>query len=156
LVDVEIARVLHILALVQWIGGVAFVTGVALPAVSRLAEPARRLFMFEELERRFSKQAKVTVALAGLTGLYMTYRLNAWDRFTDLAFWWMHSMFLVWLIFMLILFVAEPLFLQGWLHRRADRDPEGTFRFVQGAHWILLGWSLITIAGAIFGARGVI
>jgi uncharacterized membrane protein len=154
--DVEIARVLHILAIVHWIGGVAFVTSVALPAVRRFSEPARRFSVFEELERRFSKQAKITVTVAGLTGLYMSYRMGAWDRFTDPRFWWMHSMFLVWLTFTVLLFMAEPLFLQTWLRRRSDRDPDGTFVLIQRSHWILLGWSLITIAAAVLGANGLI
>jgi uncharacterized membrane protein len=129
LVDVEIGRVLHILAIVHWIGGVGFVTSVALPTISRLSEPARGLSMFEELEHRFSKQAKITVTLAGLTGLYMTYRLNAWDRFTDLAFWWMHFMFVVWLVVMLILFIAEPLFLQDGFIAAQTATPRRPWRW---------------------------
>lgn len=44
----------------------------------------------------------------------MTHRLAAWDRFTDPAFWWMYTMVLVWAIFTIVSFIAEPLFLHRW------------------------------------------
>jgi uncharacterized membrane protein len=109
--DLAVARAIHVLSVVHWIGGVAMVTAVILPAVARLAEPGRRLALFDAIEKRFSMQAKVSVPLAGISGFYMTERLGAWDRFADPAFWWMHAMVLVWTLFMVALFVAEPLFL---------------------------------------------
>jgi uncharacterized membrane protein len=153
--DFAIARLLHILAVIHWIGGVSLVTAVILPAVARFSEPSRRVAVFEEIENRFSFQAKISVTLAGLSGLYMTYRLDAWDRFADMQFWWMHAMAVVWAIFTFILFVAEPLFLHDWFRRRATADPERTFALLQRAHWVLLTLSVATIAGAVLGARNV-
>jgi len=131
------------------------VTCVVLPAVTRLAEPARRIAVFEEIEGRFSLQAKFSVTLAGLAGAYMVHRLDAWDRFLDARLWWMHAMVLIWAIFTFVLFVAEPLFLHRWFHRRAAVDPEGTFARLRTAHWVLLTLSLVTVAGAVLGAHGV-
>ena len=79
--DVTLARALHVLGVVLWIGGVAFVTTVLLPAVRDLQSPAERVAFFETAERRFGNQARVTTALTGLSGLYMVVRLNVWDRF---------------------------------------------------------------------------
>lgn len=56
--DLAIARAIHVLAVVHWIGGVALVTTVVLPAVARLSESSRRIGTFEEIEGRFSLQAK--------------------------------------------------------------------------------------------------
>lgn len=152
--DLTLARLLHILAVVHWIGGVFFVTSVVLPAVRRLTQAEKRAATFEEIEGRFAPQAKVSVTLAGLTGFYMTWKLDAWHRFAETAYWWMHAMVAVWAIFTIILFVAEPLFLHDWFRIRAARDPDGTFRFVQRAHAVLLTASLLTIAGATAGAHG--
>ncbi len=154
--DLALARALHVLAVVHWIGGVALVTAVILPAVARLADPAHRNETFEEIEGRFSVQAKISVTLAGLSGFYMTHRLDAWDRFADPQFWWMHAMVLVWGIFTFVLFVAEPLFLHAWFRRRAARDPDGTFALILRAHWILLTLSAVTIAGAVLGSHGAL
>jgi len=45
--DVTIARGVHVLSVVLWIGGVAFVTTVLLPAVRGFKAPAERVAFFE-------------------------------------------------------------------------------------------------------------
>ncbi len=153
--DVTIARIIHILAIVFWIGGVAMVTTVLLPAVRRFKSPAERLQFFDMVERRFANQSRISTLLAGVSGLYMVWKLDAWDRFVEASFWWMDAMVLVWLIFTLMLFVAEPLFLHRWLEARAKAAPEATFRLVARLHWALLTLSLLTVIGAAAGAHGL-
>ena len=154
--DVTIARALHVLAVVHWIGGVAMVTLVILPALARFAAPERRLDLFEAIEGRFGGQARWSVTLAGLSGFWMTWRLDAWDRFATPGYWWMHAMVAVWALFTLILFVAEPLFLHAWFRRRAERDPDGTAALVLRAHRVLLTVAAATILGAVLGAHGLL
>lgn len=148
------ARVLHVLAVVLWIGGVAMVTTVLLPAVRRLRRPEERVEFFERIESRFAVQARITTLIAGLSGFYLVHALGAWSRFGAAEFWWMHAMVAVWALFTLMLFVLEPLWLHRWFLARARRDPEGTFRLVQRLHWVLLTASLVTIAGAVAGSHG--
>ena len=154
--DATLARALHVLAVVLWIGGVVFVTTVLLPAVRDLHAPAKRVVFFETAERRFGRQARVTTMLAGLSGFYMVVRLGLWDRFLSAEYWWVHAMVAVWLLFTLMLFVAEPLFLHRWLRARANSRPESTFRLVERLHWILLVLSLITLIGAVLGSHGML
>ena len=157
IVDViTIARALHVAAIVHWIGGVAMVTLVILPAIRRNAPPEQRLPLFEAIEGRFAGQARISTLIAGLSGLYMTHQMNAWDRFLEPGFWWMHAMVAVWLIFTLMLFVAEPLFLHRWFHERAAAEPERTFWLVQRLHWVLLSLSAVTVAAAVLGAHGML
>ncbi len=152
--DYYLARVLHVVGVVLWIGGVAFVTAVLLPAVKRMREPAERVEFFERMEAGFARQARVTTLLTGLSGFYLAHRLGAWGRFADGHFWWMHAMVLVWGVFTLMLFVLEPLWLHRWFQARAQRDPEGTFAIIARMHWVLLTVSVITIAGAVAGSHG--
>ncbi len=154
--DVTIARALHVLAIVLWIGGVGFVTTVLLPAVRRSANPQERLPLFHRVERLFAWQARGTTLLAGASGFYMADRLDLWDRFRSSAYWWMHAMVLVWLVFTLMLFVLEPLVLDRWLKKRALAKPDATFRLIQRLHWTLLAASLITVLGAVLGSHGVL
>jgi len=149
-----IARVLHILGVVLWIGGVAFVTMVLLPAVKRVREPAGRVEFFESVEAGFARIARVTTLLTGLSGFYLVHGLGAWGRFADGHYWWMHAMVLVWGVFTLMLFVLEPLWLHRWFRARALRDPERTFTIIGRMHWVLLALSLATIAGAAAGSHG--
>lgn len=154
--DLTIARALHILALVHWIGGVSLVTLVILPGIMRAIPEADRMKTFEAIEGRFSFQAKISTLLAGVTGFYMTHRLDAWERFADPHFFWMHAMVALWAIFTFVLFVAEPLFLHRWFHQQATRDPAGTFAKVLRLHQVLTTLSVITIFVSMLGAHGAI
>ena len=96
------------------------------------------------------------MALTGLSGLYMVVRLDLWDRFLSVEYWWMHAMVAVWLLFTLMLFITEPPFLDRWLLARAKARPEATFKLIARLHWILLALSLITLIGAVLGTHAVL
>lgn len=150
--DFILARAVHVLAVLLWIGGVAFVTTVLLPAVRRSAPPEQRLAEFHRVEARFAPQARLWVLAAGLSGGWMTWRADLWDRFADPHFWWMHAMVAVWLAFAAMLFVIEPLH----LHRRmaASPDPARDFARLERLHRVALALSLLTVAGAVAGSHG--
>ncbi|MCP5391430.1 MAG: hypothetical protein H6920_07395 [Sphingomonadaceae bacterium] len=152
--DFTFARVLHVVSIVGWIGGVWFVTFVVMPAIARAEAPADRLHAFHKIEQGFSVQAKVWVLLAGASGFWMTWRGDMWWRFAESAYWWMSAMFFLWLVFFLMLFVAEPLF----LHRRManSKTPERDFHLMVQAHRILSVIALATTTGAMAGAHGLI
>ncbi|MEO8811820.1 MAG: hypothetical protein ABI376_02765 [Caulobacteraceae bacterium] len=151
---VAAARALHIIAVVIWIGGVSMVTTVALPAVRRGDLGRDRLRAFHAIENRFVWQARAAVILVGLTGLYMTWRLDLWQRFRSAGFWWMHAMVCVWLLFAVVLFIAEPFILHRHFQRWATEKPEATFAWLHRVHWVLLVLSVVTILGAVAGSRG--
>jgi uncharacterized membrane protein len=154
--ELAIARALHVLAIVLWIGGVGFVTTVLLPAVRRVKTPAERIAFFDAIERKFAWQARATTLLAGLTGFYMTERLDLWSRFSVPAYWWMHAMVAVWALFTIMLFIAEPLVLHRLFHERANADPEATFLLIERIHRVLLFAGLITVLGAVAGSHGLV
>jgi uncharacterized membrane protein len=151
--DIELARALHVLFVVHWIGGVGFVTLVALPLARAAADARSGWALFEAIESRFAAQVRWSIPLAGATGLWMTFRLDLWPRFADLGFWWMDAMVFVWALFMVVVFVVEPL-----VHRRlagqAAQDPAGLLRRLFRAHCVLLAAAAVTIIGAVAGAHG--
>ncbi len=150
----SLARVIHVVSVVLWIGGVAMVTTVIIPAVKRMNSPRERMETFEKIEGRFSLQAKITTILTALTGFFMLFYMDAWERFQYIQFWWLHAMVLLWFIFTIILFILEPLVLHKLFMKYAMKNPEKTFNFLHRAHWILLILSLITIIGAVAGSHG--
>ena len=154
--DVTIARALHVLGVIHWIGGLAMVTLVILPPAARLPESADRLALFEVVERRFGAQARWSVTLVGLTGFWMTWRLDAWWRFIEPGYWWMDAMLALWALFTVLLFVAEPLVLHAKFEERAKRDPDGTLALGLRAHRVLLALAGVTVAGAVLGAHGLL
>jgi uncharacterized membrane protein len=145
--DVTIARALHVVSVVLWIGGVAFVTTVLLPTVRRLKARQEQMQLFNQIEQRFAWQARVSTAIVGLTGFYMLYRFDMWDRFRHAAYWWIDAMVAVWLLFTAMLFVVEPFALHRWLLAQSKLKPEATFKAVEWLHRILLFISLVTVLG---------
>lgn len=154
--QLALTRALHVAAVVLWIGGVAFVTAVLLPAIRRTAEPGERIALFERIERRFAWQARVTTLVAGATGFLLLHELDGWQRYRLISFWWIHAMTLVWVLFTVMLFVLEPLVLDRWFRSRAAKHPEATFAWIERMHWILLTLSLVTVLGAVAGSHGFI
>lgn len=147
-----LARVLHVIAVVFWIGGVVFVTTVLIPAIRKWQAPEERLKTFELLETKFSFQAKFTTLLTGISGFYMLHVMHGWLTMG----WWIHLMIFVWFIFTVVLFVLEPLFLHKWFHRKVKENPEKPFFILQVMHIILMLISSLAIMGGVAGAHGLL
>ena len=154
--DAALARAIHVVSVVAWIGGVSFVTSVLMPAIRRAHQPDDRLAAFLRYENAFSWQARISVAAAGLSGLYLLWRFDLWARFQFARFWWMHAMAGLWLVFAALLFAIEPLV----LHRRMAAAV-GTIRSapmfarMEKMHRLLLALSLLTVFAATGGAHGL-
>ncbi len=149
--DIILARAIHYLSVVIWIGGVYFVTFILLPVLKRADDAVGR---FEAVEIQFTKHAKIVVTLAGLSGFYMLYRLHGWEWYGLIDYWWVHAMTILWLIFTFVLFVAEPLFLHSWFIRKAQASPEQALALATRFHQVMTLLSLFVIAAAIFGVHG--
>ncbi|WP_370424757.1 hypothetical protein [Tenacibaculum dicentrarchi] len=149
-----LARVIHVICVILWIGGVSMVATVIIPAVKGMKSKEDQIKTFEQIEGRFAIQAKITTVLTGLSGFYMLYVLDGWDRYFDYQYWWIHAMTLVWILFTLVLYVLEPFILHKLFKKYAEEKPSKTFSFIHKVHWFLLILSLITTAGAVAGSHG--
>jgi uncharacterized membrane protein len=152
MIDLAIARVLHVLAVVAWIGGVAMATLVVLPAARAARDPS----LFLRVEERFAAQTRWTLAIAGLSGLYLVERLGLWPRFGEARFWWMHAMVVLWLAYALALFVLEPWLLRRRFAERLRREPDVALARMERHHRLVLVLSLATVAGAVAGSHGLL
>jgi hypothetical protein len=110
--------------------------------------------LFELAERRFSAQVRISIPVAGVAGLWMTWRMDLWSRFLDPHFWWMGAMLAVWTLFAIVVFVVEPLF-EERLERAAHANPQAALDRLATLHAVLLGLAAVTIAGAVAGAHGL-
>ncbi|MGH8013838.1 MAG: hypothetical protein ACREQ4_15215 [Candidatus Binataceae bacterium] len=149
-----VARVLHVLAIVVWIGGIAAITTIMFPAMRHADSAERKIALFQQVERRFRPQARVAWLVVGLSGVYMLYALDAWARFTQGRYWWMHAMVALWVIFGLMLFVMEPLVVGPRMERTLATDPAAALARIEALHWVLLVLSLLVIAVVIAGVYG--
>jgi uncharacterized membrane protein len=149
-----LVRALHVIGVVLWIGGVAMVTTVLLPATRRLKSTEKQAAFFEKIESHFAWQARFTTLLTGLTGFHLLAAMHAWERYGMAQYWWLHAMTAIWVIFTVMLYVLEPLVLHKWFRQKAMQNPEKTFNIIQRMHWVLLTLSLLTVFGAVAGSHG--
>ena len=149
-----LARAIHVLSVVIWMGGVTFVTIVLIPTLRKSSFKQDQLSIFNSIENQFASIARWMVLLAGLSGLYMTYKLDAWSRFAEYNYFWMHAMVFVWLLFFLALFVIEPFLLRDHGRMVKSGNSIGSLKKTQIVHSIILVLSLITIAVSVMGAHG--
>lgn len=149
--DFALAHAVHVLAIILWIGGVGFVTLVLIPSIAE-TPPAERMVSFHRLEGRFAPLARILVLAAGVSGFWMVWRTDMWNRFAEPQFWWMHAMVAVWAAFAIMLFILEPLV----LHRRMAHSPspEADFAKLRRMHQLLLAFSLVAAGGAAAGSHG--
>jgi uncharacterized membrane protein len=149
-----VARAIHVVAVVVWIGGVWLVTTVLLPGMKK--KPQQEWIReFDAIEQRFAPQARIAVLLVLLSGLYMLYQYDLFDRFADGHYWWMHLMVCVWLIFAALLFVIEPLIIRRTVHKRATAAPQAPLTRMLWMHRVMLALSLLAIFTAIGGSHGL-
>jgi len=127
---------------------------IPLPTIRRFAHEKQQLSIFHVIENRFAFIARFSVVLAGLSGLYMVYALNAWDRFTQIQYFWMYAMVLLWLMFAFALFIIEPFLFKN--HGRIVKGHGSIMNLRKTAivHWIIFILSLATIFVSVLGAHG--
>lgn len=152
--DLALARALHVLGAVVWIGGVAMATFVILPAVRQGTLGQDRLAIFSAIEHRFVWIARAMVVLVGVSGFYMTERYDLWWRFSDPGQWWMHAMIGIWGVFVALLFFGEPFVLSRYFPGWAARYPDRAFAVLHWVHVALATLALITVFAATAGVHG--
>lgn len=151
-----LARALHVVGVVLWIGGVAFVTTTLIPSLRKMADTDKRLVLFEQLEGKFAFQARIVTLITGLTGFYMLDYMQAWERYQQIQFWWIHLMTIIWLVFTVVLFVLEPLILHRHFKMMATENSDRAFALLHRMHKVLLALSLITVFGTVAGVHGLL
>jgi uncharacterized membrane protein len=151
---VALARAIHVLALVHWIGGVAAVTTIVLPRARGLLNAKDAVAAFEAFERPFAQQVRISILLVGLSGVYMLSKLDAWDRFKYASFWWMHLMVAVWVLFALMVYVLEPIVIDRLFHNYALRQKDRAFALATRLHAVALLVSALAIVATVLGSHG--
>lgn len=141
-----IALTIHILSVVIWIGGVAFVTLVTFPMILRMEKSLEMVMVFQGVEHRFGKIAKVMVILAGLSGLYLIY-----EKGLSPGVW---IMIVLWVVYASLLFGLEKMIFKK-LFSKPDKqaDMKTVFNMLQVFHWVVLALSLFAITAGVYTAH---
>jgi uncharacterized membrane protein len=153
--DLALARAIHVLALVHWIGGVAAVTTIVLPGARRCPTAQEALAAFETFERRFAAQVRISILLVGLSGAYMLTKFG-WTLLQYASFWWLHLMIAVWTVFAIMVYGLEPLIIHRLFHEFVLRDKDRALALAIRLHAAALVVSAFAIGAGIMGAHGAL
>ncbi len=139
-----IALIIHVLSVVIWIGGVTFVTMVTFPMIQRTDNSLEQVLMFQGVEHRFGKIAKVMVILAGLTGFYLISEKGLSPG--------VYIMLFVWTFYASLLFGLEKIIFKKLFSAPSGQQPDTKkiFSLLQGFHWFVLALSFLAIAAGIW------
>ena len=152
--DLSLARAIHVLALVHWIGGVAVVTTIVLPRARALLDAKEAVAAFEIFEQRFASQVRVSILLVGLSGAYMLMKYGAWHRIQDASFWWLHLMIAVWVLVAVIVYVLEPFLLHRLFREFALRNKDRALTVATRLHAVALIIAAFAFGAGVVGAHG--
>ncbi len=149
-----IMHIIHLLAVIIWIGGLAFVTIIIFPVIFKTPDPLQKVLTFQRIEHRFAKIARYFVVLVGLSGFGMLFITGWYLALFTIPGLPLTFMTLVWVFWMIMLFGVEPLIIKKMLERMAKEGNEMTidsvFKRVNRMHWVLLFVSLLaSTAGAV-------
>lgn len=154
----SIMHVIHLLTVIIWIGGLAFVTTMVLPMAIKDPDPLGKVLTFSRVERRFAPSARWYNLITGASGLVMMlqtgwYRLLFTKEGLPLTF-----MVLVWVFWFVMLFGLEPIIIKKMLERMKaggeKMEIETVFARMNRLHWIMLLVSLTAAAAGAVTAHG--
>jgi hypothetical protein len=102
--------------------------------------------VFQGVEHRFAKIAKLMVILAGLSGLYL---LN--EKGFSAGVW---IMIVLWVVYASLLFGLEKMIFKKLFSRPGEQaDMKKVFNMLQAFHWVVLGLSLFAVATGIWAGH---
>jgi uncharacterized membrane protein len=142
----------HLLSVVIWIGGVAFVTGIVFPTLAGLEDSMAKVSFFMGFERRFQFLARICVIIAGASGVLLFWQRGAFATLSRAEAFLIGYKFFVWIVFAILLFGAEKRLMGTLVSGRTA--PETAFRRLAIFHWVVLILSLIAIVAGIKLVRG--
>lgn len=144
---------IHVAVIVLWIGGVAFVTAIIFPIITRTGDSFEQVLLFQRVEHRFARHAKIYVALTGVTGFWLLYSMGMFRLLFTRAGLGVTAMLCAWLFYLLVLLFEKRIFKKVF-GRPAQFDAPKVFKFLGAFHWVVLGVSMLAVLAGVWQGHG--
>ena len=144
---------IHVVGVVIWIGGVAFVTMVIFPMILRMEGSLEKMIFFQGTEHRFAKIAKISVGVVGATGGWLLALTGEWRILFTFAGIGPTLMVIIWTMYVLVLLFEARLF-KLIFRGEAQQDTSKVFARLAGFHWVVLGLSLLAVGAGVWAGHG--
>jgi len=149
----QLLIVIHVMGVVIWIGGVAFVTMTVFPMILRMESSFEKMIFFQGVEHRFARIAKACVVAVGITGFLLLNMMGGWNDLFSRAGIGPTVMLVVWTIYLLILLFEGRLF-KLIFKGDAQKDTSKIFARLAAFHWVVLGLSLLAVGIGVWAGHG--
>jgi uncharacterized membrane protein len=144
-----ILLVIHVICVIIWIGGVAFVTTVIFPMVYRTAGSLEKALLFQGVEHRFAGMVKWLIAAVGVTGFWMLSAKYGFSILLQPRGFGVLIMLFAWTLYATVLLFERKIF--GKLFADPEKiDMNKALRMVNAMHWFLLIISFSAVAGGVW------
>lgn len=150
---VSVLTAVHVLGVVIWIGGVAFVTMIVFPMIARMEDSFEKVLFFQGMEHRFARIAKNSVAVVGITGCWLLYITGEWRILFSMAGIGPTLMIVVWTSYLFVLLFEGKIF-RMIFGGKTQQDAVKVFSLLSRFHWVILGLSLLAVGVGVWAGHG--
>jgi len=149
----KLSAALHVIGVVIWIGGVAFVTMILLPMVHGMTDPMEKALLFQGVEHRFSRIVKAVIIVVGITGLYNLFQKRLYVIMPTWQGFWLDLMIGVYIFYSLLIFGLEKALFKRIFKDVKNMNADQVFFRMSVFHWVVLALSLLAVGGGVIGVR---
>jgi uncharacterized membrane protein len=150
---IALITAIHVLGVVVWIGGVAFVTAVIFPTIICMEDSLEKALMFQKIESRFARHAWAYIIIVGGTGFLLLYLTGRGGDLFKLSGLDVTSMLVIWSLFLLILSFEKKIF--GFVFGGStNKEPKKIFLALGAVHWVILILTLAVVFLGVFQGHG--
>lgn len=144
-----ILLIIHVICIIIWIGGVAFVTAVIFPLMYKTEGSLEKALLFQRVEHRFAGMVRWLIALVGVTGLWILSAKYGFAILLQRRGLGIVIMIAVWALYTTVLLSERRIF------GRTFADPEKidmdrALRMINAMHWVLLTISFSAVAAGVW------
>ncbi len=144
-----ILLIIHVICVIIWIGGVAFVTTVIFPMVYRTEGSLEKALLFQGVEHRFAGMVKWLIAVVGVTGFWLLlvkYGLGILLQTRGIG---IVIMLFAWALYTTVLLSERKIF--GRIFADPEKiDMNKALKMINVMHWFLLVISFSAVAGGVW------
>ena len=145
--------IIHVIAVIIWIGGVTFVTTVIFPMMYMTEGSLEKALLFQRVEHRFAGMVKWLIVIVGVTGIWLLYAKYGFAILAERKGFGIVIMLFAWALYTTVLLSERKIF------ARIFADPEKidmnkALRTINIMHWLLLVVSYAAVAGGVWFGHG--
>jgi uncharacterized membrane protein len=144
-----ILLIIHVICVIIWIGGVAFVTTVIFPMMYKTEGSLEKALLFQRVEHRFAGMVRWLIAVVGMTGFWILSAKYGFAVLLQRRGLGIVIMIAAWALYTTVLLSERRVF--GKIFADPEKiDMDRALRMINAMHWVLLTISFSAVAAGVW------